>query len=123
MKKIILIFLASILNTSVAQEKEEKADTLQDLICEVEGFTNKIKKGDVVKTKLPKESVNVLVKKSTEKFNLNKKEIYITMQSINSLFEKLDYMGIFGRFQKESKDLYWDLSNNDAYEIKEINTY
>jgi hypothetical protein len=122
MKKIISIFIFSISIICVAQEKEEQTETLQDLICEVEGFTNKIEKGEIVKKILPKESVTVLVKKSTEKFNLNKKEIYIRMHPTKGGFEKFDYILIAGRYKEKSEDLYWDLSTNDSYEIKQINT-
>lgn len=121
MKKIFFIFLTCILSICIAQEKNEKTEIIQDLICDVEGFTSKIEKGDVVKKLLQKESVTVLVKKSTEKFNLNKKEIYIRMHPIRGGFEKIDYMELAGRFKEKSENLYWDLSNSDSYEIKQIN--
>jgi hypothetical protein len=122
MKKLVFVFLSCILSICIAQEKKEKADILQDLICEVEGFTSKIEKGDVVKKLLQKETVIVLVKKSTEKFNIKKKEIYIRMHPIKGGFEKFDYIAIAGRFAEKSENLYWDLSSGDSYEIKQINT-
>ena len=44
MKAAFYLILLSAINISFAQEAEDKAETLQDLICEVEGFTNRIEK-------------------------------------------------------------------------------
>lgn len=118
---IIFVFLVA-LNQSIlnAKTNEDNEETLQDLICEVSGFENLIAKGEVIKKPLPKESVNVFVRRSTEKFNRTKKEIYIRMHPLDGTIQKFDYLLIAGRFQQKTNDLYWDQSDNDTYAIKEI---
>lgn len=122
MKAIFYVILLSAINISYAQEADDKAEIVQDLICEVEGFTNRIENGEIVGKKLAKESVSVLVKRQKEKFNLTKKEIYIRMHPLKGGLEKIDYAFIVGRYKEKSEDMYWDLSNNDAYEVKQIHT-
>ena len=69
MKAAFYLILLSTLNICIAQEAEDKSEILQDLICEVEGFTNRIENGEVVGKKLSKDTVTVLVKRQKEKFN------------------------------------------------------
>ena len=122
MKAAFYLILLSAINISFAQEAEDKAETLQDLICEVEGFTNRIENGEIVGKKLAKDTVTVLVKRQKEKFNLTKKEIYIRMHPLKGGLEKIDYAFIVGRHKEKTEDMYWDLSNNDAYEVKQVYT-
>jgi hypothetical protein len=122
MKATVFLILLSALNICIAQEAEDKSEILQDLICEVEGFTNRIENGEVVGKKLAKDTVTVLVKRQKEKFNLTKKEIYIRMHPLKGGLEKIDYAFIVGRYKEKSEDMYWDLSNNDVYELKQIHT-
>ena len=122
MKAAFYLILLSTLNICIAQEAEDKSEILQDLICEVEGFTNRIENGEIVGKKLAKDTVTVLVKRQKEKFNLTKKEIYIRMHPLKGGLEKIDYAFIVGRYKEKSEDMYWDLSNNDVYELKQIHT-
>ena len=122
MKATVFLILLSALNICIAQEAEDKSEILQDLICEVEGFTNRIENGEIVGKKLAKDTVTVLVKRQKEKFNLTKKEIYVRMHPLKGGLEKIDYAFIVGRHKEKTEDMYWDLSNNDAYEVKQVYT-
>lgn len=122
MKAIFYIILLYAINISYAQEADDKAEIVQDLICEVEGFTNRIENGEIVGKKLAKDTVTVLVKRQKEKFNVTKQEIYIRMHPLKGGLEKIDYAFIVGRYKAKSEDMYWDLSKNDVYEVKQIHT-
>ena len=122
MKAFFYLILLSAINISYAQEAADKDEIVQDLICEVKGFTNRIENGEIVGKKLAKDMVSVMVKRQKEKYNITKKEIYIRMHPLKGGLEKIDYAFIVGRYKEKSEDMYWDLSNNDAYEVKQVYT-
>ena len=119
MKRILVLSCLLMLNTGYAQDSKNKEVTIHDLVCDVEGFSSKIINKAIVQKVLPKDTVTVLIKRSTEKFNESKKEIYMRMQPRSGGFEKFEYIAIIGKFQEKSESLYWDLSNNDYYQLKQ----
>jgi hypothetical protein len=44
------------------------------------------------------------------------------MHPLKGGLEKIDYAFIVGRHKEKTEDMYWDLSNNDAYEVRQVYT-
>ena len=120
MKKIIILILLIISNNSFADD--DKAEILQDLVCELNGTVQSNRDGIPSQKNLPLESVSVKVKRSIEEWNKDKKNISIIITPKSEGKVQYDYLIVLGRFNKNQyQKNVWYENTEDSYEITEIN--
>ena len=118
MKSQIFALLLFVSANAIAEN--DKKEVLQDLICEVSGFSQSIRDGVPSQKTLQTESVNVKVERSIEQWNKNKKDINITMTPRGDGKIKFEYLAILGRYSKDKKQSnVWYENTDDTYEITE----